>query len=536
MLYENLLQCVKNAGELYSDNSALVYQDTVYTYRTLIREAEKWAVTLLNSTKKNRLHRVAIYSYRSPTSYIGTVAALMTGAAFIPLNPRLPTERNINILKQSQPDAIITDSVSLKELLNISSKIDLPAHILLTDSQAATSLDSELKFIKPDDGLSETIINFPKIAANDLAYILFTSGSTGQPKGVPITHANACSFLKYNQEKYKITPLDRFSQTFEQTFDLSVFDLFMAWCHGASLYAMRPIDLLSPSKYINENKITIWFSVPTVISLLRKQNFLNTDCFPTLKLSLFCGEPLLESDLAAWAAAAPNSICENLYGPTELTIACSAYRWQRDKKNTSHNGILSIGKLYEPLDYILVNEHGNIDPDEGELCVAGNQRFHDYLNTSGDKQSYFIEIMDENNATCIYYRTGDQVKKDVEGNMLYLGRLDQQIKINGYRIELGEIESVLKTIPGVERALVFYLNSDSSDTKKLVSFVVGTSSVDDILVHAKRLLPLYMIPSEVKIGKTLPLNSNGKIDRKYIATSFMQSDNKEKGLKDAIIQ
>jgi len=512
--YQTLLEGLKHTSLKYPEDIALILQDQTFTYKEMYSLAQKQASFLLAKSEKTSIKRVAIFSYRTWTAYIGTLSALMTGAAFIPLNPKFPDERNISILEQCQPDVIIVDNASIDKLINISKKVKLSSLIFFPDGNIERFSGSGLNFLDQEAFISNEKIELPTISPDDDAYILFTSGSTGQPKGVPIKHKNVCSFLSYNQNRYKITNKDRLSQTFDQTFDLSVFDLFMAWCHGACLYAMRPIDLISPSKYINENKITIWFSVPSVISLLNKQGFLKENSFPTLRLSLFCGEPLLENQIASWANAAPNSVCENLYGPTELTIACSTYQWHHNGKNISYNGVVSIGKLYEHLEYILIDENEKVTDIEGELCVFGEQRFDGYLNSAID--ACFVSFHKKK-----YYRTGDRVRMDKSGNLLYLGRTDQQVKINGYRVELGEIESVFAKISGVDRALVFCINGDNdAHTKKLAAYIIGSIHSNEILETAKKMLPAYMIPSQVKIEKNIPLNANGKIDRNLIKAQF----------------
>lgn len=514
--YKTLVEGVARCALLHPQHTALVLQNEVVTYKELHTSAENQALLLLNSMKKTKLRRVAILTYRSKTAYVGTLAALMTGALFIPLNPKFPAERNISILKQCNPDVIIVDKNSIDELIKIAEILKLPCAVFFPDGEINNYSDKEIIFLNANKTTVDNSIGLPKINSDDDAYILFTSGSTGQPKGVPIKHKNVCGFLKQNQKRYNINYSDRFSQTFDQTFDLSVFDLFMAWCHGAAVYAMRPIDLISPSKYINENKITVWFSVPSVISLLNKQGFLQKDCFPSLRLSLFCGEPLLERQISAWADSASNSICENLYGPTELTIACSAYRWEKNQKNIIHNEIVSIGKLYDNMEYILVDEYSNQTTAEGELCIAGEQRFDGYLNFHKN-DSIFISLDNKHGEKKIYYKTGDRIKISSTGELLYLGRIDQQVKINGYRIELGEIESAFMKIEGVDRAFVFCIEKkEQNQVKKLAAYVVGNITFNAIIEKVKKILPTYMIPLQIKIEKAFPLNLNGKIDRKAL--------------------
>ena len=513
--YETLLKGVENAVSVYPDNTALVVEGRAFTYKEMYALAETQALYLLANANKSALTRVAIFSYRTSGAYIGTLTALMTGAAFVPLNPKFPDERNIAILEQCQPDVIIVDCNSIDALIRISEKINLSSLIFFPDGDIERYTGSNLIFANSQKFATHNVFSLPDVSPGNDAYILFTSGSTGKPKGVPIKHKNVCTFLKYNQSKYCITDGDRISQTFDQTFDLSVFDLFMTWCHGACLYGMRPIDLISPFKYINENKITVWFSVPSVISLLKIQGFLKENSLPWLRLSLFCGEPLLQAQMMSWAAAAPNSVCENLYGPTELTIACSAYRWRSDRDNIVHNDIVSIGKLYEHLECILVDENDNQTQVEGELCVTGTQRFGGYLNLAAN--ACFITTSEAK----IYYKTGDRVRIDASGNMLYLGRTDHQVKINGYRVELGDIEATLAKIDGIERSVVFCIDEiDNTHGKALAAYVIGDISIDEVIEKVQELLPTYMIPSQIKIGMTIPLNANGKVDRKLIKEQF----------------
>lgn len=508
-MFTTLLEGVLQSAQRMPNQIAIASPDGNITYASLINEATSWAQCLLKRAGASRLNRVVLLSKRTTCSYIAIISAMMTGAAFIPVNSQGAFLRNKHILKTAQADAFIIDHTAVPMLKSLKEHLELPDTILLVEHGQPPKLYNA----EDETFTSAKIANvhLPNISENDLAYILFTSGSTGTPKGVPISHKNVCSFLKAAQTRYHINENDKLSQTFELTFDLACFDLFMAWCHGATVCAMRAIDLLAPNKYIKDNALTVWFSVPTVINLMQKQSFLERNAFPSLRLSLFCGEPILLTMLESWALAAPNAICENIYGPTELTIACAAYPFLRGEENLNHNQIVSIGKIFPQLDYCILNAANTAVKDDeiGELCVRGAQCFAGYLNDPQATAKAFVTYKNK-----VFYRTGDYVKQHCSGNLFYCGRADQQIKINGFRVELGEIEYVFNQVAGVERSVVLCVNREGS--VELCAFVVGNVNLQKLQQEVKSYLPNYMMPKQIHIADTLPLNANGKIDRQKI--------------------
>lgn len=504
----------------YPNSVALTLNNLNWTYKEIDDKARQWTSALIHTLGRTP-NRVGILAYRSEASYIGVIASLFAGAAFVPLNKTFPSERTRFMIEKADLDAIIVDKNSLSQFCEIIKDLNRkPSCVLLPDSYANEVPSSSIKILDQLD-LNEALSqkSLPNITDDSLAYLLFTSGSTGLPKGVPITHSNAVHFLNVNQKRYQITPADRLTQTFEQTFDLSVFDLFMAWSNGATVCSMEPIQLLYPQKFIKENEITIWFSVPSVAKLLHKQNLLEPDSLPTLRLSLFCGEALPKGTVDAWQEAAPNSIIENLYGPTELTIACAVYRWDRKVSPTEClNEIVPIGQLYPGLEALVLDENLVSVPygKEGELCVSGPQTFCGYWRDTEQTIKNMIKYESMSGEIKTYYRTGDRVLYLPSGNMTYLGRKDHQLKIQGYRVELSEIEGVLSSQPGVTSAVAFGWPIENGNTKEIIACMVGDVDFSYLFETVKKQLPSYMIPRTFYFLEEMPLNSNGKIDRKEL--------------------
>ncbi|HTJ67858.1 MAG TPA: amino acid adenylation domain-containing protein [Actinospica sp.] len=492
-LHSGFQQFEKSRPELV----ALSVGGTQYTYGEAGRTARRWAGALTEAVG-GRPARVGVLASRNQTSYLGVLAALYAGAAFVPLNPRFPASRTRSMIEQAELDAVIVDEANLGEL---------PALLAgLPHAPVVLAPESDLPDAAP-------LRELPEIAAEDTAYLLFTSGSTGVPKGVPITHGNVRAFLDANQDRYGFTEADRFSQTFEQTFDLSVFDLFMAWDNGARVCSMQAIELLSPYGFLERNGVTVWFSVPSAAAVLLKRGSLLPGRMPTLRWSLFCGEALPRSVAEAWQQAAPNSTLENLYGPTELTIACATYRWDpRTSPDECENDLVPIGTLYPGLSRLLVDERLEPVPAgaAGELCVAGPQCFPGYWQAPELTERKCFE-----RDGLVYYRTGDLVRP-LEGgdDLVFLGRNDQQVKVGGYRIELGEIEAALRRAGGVEAACVVHPRHE-----EIVAFVSGGETqrmLDRLAEH----LPSYMVPKSVLVLDDLPRNGSGKIDRNALRQSL----------------
>lgn len=507
------------------DTPALVVRDVAQSYGQMDDRARRLA-GLLVAALGRAPERVGTFASRSETAYVATLGALYAGAAYVPLNLKFPVERTRAMALRAQLDAIVVDRASAVQLREVLTGLTPAPLVVAPDAGVAASLRGDGVACLGADELAATppLDALPPVLVDDIAYLLFTSGTTGEPKGVGVTHANALHFLDAAAERYQLAPGDRCSQTFDQTFDLAVFDLFMAWNAGACLYSMQPIEQLAPVRFVQKHALTLWFSVPSAAALAVKKNMLRPDSMPTLRYSLFCGEPLPDATAAAWQGAAPASHLENLYGPTELTIACLVYRWEAATSPAEAvNGIVPIGRPLTGLGTLVVDDA--LQPvasgEVGELLVCGPQTTPGYWLDTATTAERFVEVELSPTRRKRFYRTGDRVFALPSGSYGYVGRTDNQIKVLGFRVELGEIEAVLLRGPGVVQAAAVGWPLEDGRAMGTVAFVTGTDLAPDALKRdLGTSLPDYMIPSRVVVLDEMPLNSNGKIDRRQLASSL----------------
>ncbi|MFF8227532.1 amino acid adenylation domain-containing protein [Streptomyces caelestis] len=507
----------------HADRPALSLAGDSWTYAELDRVARQWAAALLRVSARPR--RVGVLGHRSLVTYAGFLAALYAGAAAVPLNKKYPAARNQDIVERSGLDAVLSDDGAVAQLIPLLSALDETPPVLLPETDDVPyGLPSGTRVLTRRDIEGGSLLPEPVFGdPDDTAYLLFTSGSTGRPKGVPIAHAHVTSFLRGNSERYDFTPEDRFTNTFDQTFDLSVFDLFMAWGSGGCLVPMDGPDLRSPVDFVRERGITVWFSVPSVAVLQQRGGALAPGSMPTLRWSLFCGEALAASAAAAWQAAAPHSVLENLYGPTEATIACMAYRWDPLRSpGLSVNGVVPIGTPYPSMEADLFAEDGSVVPDgaTGEICLKGPQVFEGYWRDPEQTRRSFHTRADGR-----WYRTGDLGRRAPDGAFLFLGRLDSQVKILGHRVETGEVEAHLRQQAGVDQAVVVAVPGEDDSTTVLAAILSGPDP--DAYAIEKGLrdsLPPYMIPFSFHLVDDLPLNANGKVDRRALRDQVLSGE------------
>lgn len=511
------------AAERFADRPALQLDAEVLSYRALRERAAALALTLDRHAAGEEPPLTAVFAHRSVTAYAGVLAGLMRGHGYVPLNPAFPTDRTRSMLVRSQCASLIVDAHGARQLTEVLDGLDTPLLLLLPEHDDVSAFAAQWpqhRFLGARDLVDAAGWREPVVDDNAIAYLLFTSGSTGQPKGVMVAHRNAVAYMDAMTARYEVVPEDRFSQTFDLTFDLSVHDMFLAWSNGACLCAPTQSQKTLPGRYITDCGITMWFSVPSTAVLMNRLKILKPGKYPQLRYSLFCGEALPVEIVQKWADAAPQSIVENLYGPTELTIACTLYRWDRERSPAeSEFGVVPIGEPYPGMKVLVADEHGNEVPEGevGELLMTGPQLTLGYYRDAEKTAKAFVTPPGRAET---YYRTGDRVRRPAPGKpLVYLGRVDNQIKIQGYRVELGEVEAVMRQEAGVDVAIAIGWPVTASGADGIVGFI-GTDHADaDTAAIRQRVigrLPPYMHPSALRTIAEFPLNANGKVDRKAL--------------------
>lgn len=499
---------------------ALFVDEHEYDYAGLATEARRIQVRLERELSEEARF-VGILATRSISSFAGTLAALLAGRTYVPMHPRFPALRLARVAARSRPGAIVVGHEALETLEQLAAACDAPQCFVLPDGCDRASWQGrfpEHTFVSPasPEELPDGIDVRPPAR---LAYLLFTSGSTGEPKGVGVTHANAATYVTTMQRRLGYEPDDRFSFNFDLTFDLSVHDLFCAWGAGASIWCPPEKVVMAPARHTRDRELTCWFSVPVTASRMRELRMLRAGVFPRLRISLFCGEPLPVEVAEAWQAAAPASLVENLYGPTEATIAITAHRFGPETAAASHAGIVPIGRPIGCERVQVTSPEGSpVAPGEpGELWLAGDQVTPGYFEDPERTAEQFVRSKEEPGV--VWYRTGDRVYEGADGDLRFLSRLDHQVKIRGYRVELAEIEGVLRDASGVSNVVALAWPPGVEGADHVEAFLETDGSLDEerILERCRMELPSYMVPRSLHPQPKLPTNSNGKLDRPELA-------------------
>jgi amino acid adenylation domain-containing protein len=457
--------------------------------------------------------RVGVYLRKSADAVASIFGILKAGAAYVPVDPSAPAERNAYILHDCGARAVVLEREFEKGFEEALAGLGgaPPPGLVLDGTRAGASLREALARAQAADPAPRAPAPPPDPDA--LAYILYTSGSTGRPKGVMLSHRNAVSFVDWCSSAFEPRPEDRFSSHAPFHFDLSVLDVYVAVKHGATLVLVGSEVGKDPARLaplIAEQRISIWYSAPSILGLLARYGDLPSRDYAALRIVLFAGEVFPVKHLRALQRLLPAPAYFNLYGPTETNV-CT---WHPippaipDDRTQPY----PIGRVCPQLRARVVDEGGRdvARGQEGELCIAGPNVMQGYWNLPEQSARAFLPDAGGER----WYRTGDVVTEDADGVFSYLGRRDRMVKRRGYRVELGEIEACLYRHPAVAEAATVALPGEEG--VRIKAFLACRDGKRPSLIELKRFcsehLPLYMVPDLFSFQATLPKTSTDKID------------------------
>jgi amino acid adenylation domain-containing protein len=520
-----LHQLLSESAAKYPHKKAVIFQDQSITYFELDKNSNRLANILIEHGIR-RGNKVGIYMSRSINSIIALFGVLKAGAAYVPIDHLCPGNRLKYIIDKCQIEFLISSQEKLTNIeKSFPERLPFKTILMMNDFNTEEKISGSVNLLawgklqvnanpnKPDVNVIDT----------DLSYILFTSGSTGNPKGVMISHLNSLTFVNMASDFFQSTENDIFSNNSPLHFDLSIFDFFVAIKTGASVSIVPESVSMFPAKlaeFIEKNKITVWNSVPSALSLLATYTDLSRFDLSKLRLVLFAGEVFPVKYLKQLMKNTPSAQFYNVYGQTE---ANSSMYYLIDKIPEDDSCLIPIGKPFPDFDVFALNENNKkvIGPGQkGELYVRASSVAFGYLGDTEKTNEKFVKNPLKLDSNEKVYRTGDIVSLDANGNYIFLGRVDHMIKSRGYRIEIGEIETLLANHPQVKNSVVVPIPDDLIGNRIAAIIVpLNNNSLkkEDILRYCAKQLPKYMIPEIIVFSDRLPETSSGKTDRKKLA-------------------
>lgn len=469
---DEILSQISQAILTSIDKNAFCIGGTYYTYCQLAERISAIRSVIRLAKKNEQIWGLALHD--DLNTYASIFSLWMEGKAYVPLHPSWPEDR-IESIKQQVGCSNVLDAC------------DAP-------------------FIEMD------LDNWVETSDDDLAYILFTSGSTGVPKGVQISRRNIASFMdSFWQTGIDITPEDRCMQVFDLTFDVSVQSYLVALTRGACVYTVPygQVKYLYAASLIQEQHITFGAMAPSMLTYLHP--YFDEFDASSMKACILTAEACPVDLMEAWYGCAKNTEIYDFYGPTEATIYCTYYKLTRGGENLSLNGIISIGKPLANVQAIIIREDGSLveGQEKGELCIAGDQVTPGYWkNDEKNASSFFVRD------GVRYYHTGDLCYWHESGNIMYSGRIDQQAKIQGFRVELGEIEHHARQFYQNERRVMAIAFQNAQNLTEIALFVESQEEdTKPLIEYLRSKMPHYMIPTRILFEPSFPLNKSEKIDR-----------------------
>lgn len=499
------------------DAVAVACQGRSLNYGELAERASRLASSLVRHPDWQRPDgqppRVGILASRGVDACVALLGACWAGATYVPIGLKQPEERILTLLAQCELSALITDDEGVKLVSDrILDAYPLP---VIHAGQSPTSLSSNHGNLVKLAALPHVPTQKPAImSSSDTAYIIFTSGTTGIPKGVMISSGAARHYITMITDYLGLKASDRALETCELSFDFSVHNMFSTWQVGAALYILPATTVMNAVKFARNSGLTVWNSVPSLGGMLRQLKALAPDSLAGLRITVFGGEQLPASTIAAWQVAAPNSAIVNLYGPTEATVFCLGQWVGTPVPLTPGRDVMAIGTPLTGSEAGVIDENGQFvtDGTQGELVIAGDQLADGYLEAAELTAARFPVLGGKR-----WYKTGDMALRESNSRFHCLGRIDNQVKVLGYRVELEEIDAHLRVVSGADVVGSVAWPLADGMARGIVSFIgASTINADQVIDALKERVSPYMIPNQVIALEKMPLNSSGKVDRRAL--------------------
>lgn len=521
-------QTIDKSASRFPEKEAFRFRDESICYQELAQKTNQLAHALRNLGVKKG-DRVGIYLHKSLECAIAIHGIMKAGAAYVPLDPIAPLDRIGDIIQDCTITHIVTNDAMRQQIERLSSmSLGLTCVVGLSELVASVEAQhSPVTISWADVSAQATTLPDVSIMEQDLAYIIYTSGSTGTPKGIMHTHASGLAYARMAAELYNLTPDDRLSNFPPLHFDQSTFDYFSGPLVGATTVIIPEEHTKLPaslSQLIEDERLTIWYSVPFALIQLLLRGVLHERDLTSLRWIIYGGEPFPIKHLRALQALLPNAQFSNNFGPAE-TNQCTYYTLPQ--LVADNDDPIPIGQICPNMSSLIVDE--NDDPvsvqEVGELLVRSPTMMQGYWNRPERNARAFYQKEDVGGLVERYYRTGDLVRYGEDGLLYFLGRKDRQIKSRGYRIELDEIEAALLTHPAVEECAVFPVHDQDGNNLIRAAAILKpemNASQGMLLKHLGQRLPAYAVPISLDLVDTFPRTTSNKIDRRALQKAAVE--------------
>jgi len=495
-----VLEYLENSRKNNSEKIAVIDEQGKYTYKELEEISRKVGTAI--SEKFESRKPVPILMEKGRIALTTFFGAAYAGCFYVLLNPDLPKARLENIINVLQAKYLVTDEKHFEIAQGL---INKEAILLIEDLQKTNIDDKRLQQIR------EKALDIDPLYAN------FTSGSTGVPKGVLVSHHSVIDFIDNFTEIFNINDNDIIANQAPFDFDVSVKDIYSTICKGATIVIVPKRLFSLPAQLLDflcENKVTTMIWAVSALCLITTFHALDYKTPQTVNKILFSGEVMPIKHLKQWIQHLPNAMFVNLYGPTEITCNCTYYIINNKKEYEK----LPVGKSFPNEEVFLLDENNKLvteDNTKGEICVKGVCLALGYYNNKQQTESKFVQNPLNDKFIDLIYRTGD-LGQYIDGNLYFLGRKDFQIKHMGHRIELEEIERAMEKVQGLERSCCIY----NEEKGKINGFYVGNIEKEKVIEYLKQNLPVFMVPNTLTQIDKFPITKNGKIDRKELSQNI----------------